>query len=300
MRDDLNDPLEDIFNAAGQPATVVKPVPPESYTPPTYTETCKKCGGRGSIYSYSSGRTIGQCFACKGAGKRTFKTSRQERVNAQASREAREDRARVEAYEAFKAANPEVFAWLVAKAGTFDFALSMLNALNRFKSLTDNQLAACQRLVAKDKARDAERTARVEAAPAVEVGALEAAFEKARNYKRLPNQHGVKRLTLRLDTFIFKPAANHPGTIYVTDKTETDSEYQPLYLGKIVGGRFQASRACGEARAARVVAAASDPAKAAQAYGQRFGACCVCGRELTAEGSIVRNMGPICAERFGF
>lgn len=46
-------------------------------------------------------------------------------------------------------------------------------------------------------------------------------------------------------------------------------------------------------------AIAADPEATAKAYGLRFGHCCFCGRELTAEESVGRGFGPICAERFG-
>jgi hypothetical protein len=33
-------------------------------------------------------------------------------------------------------------------------------------------------------------------------------------------------------------------------------------------------------------------------FGQLYGVCCVCGRDLTDEGSIAAGIGPICAQGF--
>ena len=43
-------------------------------TVPEFTETCPACRGSGNFVSYT-GRVVGNCFKCKGAGKRTFATS---------------------------------------------------------------------------------------------------------------------------------------------------------------------------------------------------------------------------------
>src|SRR5215469_5913189 len=44
---------------------------------------------------------------------------------------------------------------------------------------------------------------------------------------------------------------------------------------------------------------AKDPIKSMNEYGMRIGRCGVCGRTLTDRHSILRGIGPICAERLG-
>jgi hypothetical protein len=138
--------------------------------------------------------------------------------------------------------------------------------------------------------RAAEKAARIETAPVVIVEAIEVAFNNAK-------QAGVKRPKLRLDTFVFSPAAEtsaNAGAIYIKNKEDG------LYLGKVMGGRLFTSRECTTEAAERIVAVSSDPAQAAIAYGKKFGACSICGRGLTDADSIARGIGPICAEYYGF
>jgi len=41
------------------------------------------------------------------------------------------------------------------------------------------------------------------------------------------------------------------------------------------------------------------PADVAAAYGQRYGSCCFCGKELTTKESVSAGYGPICAGKWG-
>lgn len=106
--------------------------------------------------------------------------------------------------------------------------------------------------------------------------------------------NGIKRPKLRLGSFQFSRAPDtgrNAGSIYVKEGEQ--------YLGKVTDGRFYPVRECGDDRAAKVVEVASDPSKAAKAYGLRTGECSCCGRELTKGISIDAGIGPICAEKFG-
>jgi hypothetical protein len=188
------------------------------------------------------------------------------------------------------------------RGGGFDFPQAMINALTKYGSLTDNQLAAVRKLMVRDASRDEARAraAAVEAAtvkPVVDVTKLEAAFQKARDSANR-DREGLKFLHLRLDTFVFTPAgarSRNPGALYVKENLDTS-----VYLGKIQGGRFSRSGDCTDDQERRIVIAASDPAGAAKAYGLRTGSCSICGRELTNRESIDRGIGPICADRWGF
>jgi len=262
-----------------------------------FEQACPKCRGTGRVtFGYVHVRS-GECFACKGKGKLTFKTSPATRAKAKASAERRvtaKADAQATKVAEWKEANPAEAAWLEASAPRFEFAKSMLDALTKFGHLTERQLETVQRLTVQDAERQAaratEQVARAQSAPVVTVEAIEVAFNNAK-------QAGVKRPKLRLDTFVFSPAGEtsaNAGAIYIKNKEDG------LYLGKVMGGRLFASRECTTEAAERIVAVSSDPAQAAIAYGQKFGACSVCGRALTDSDSIARGIGPICAENYGF
>lgn len=177
---------------------------------------------------------------------------------------------------AWAMSHPDEMAWVAANMETSTFAASLAADIDQYGALTERQLAAVRR-----------NAAGHEAAPAVTVAEIESRFELAR-------QRQVEKPMIRLDTFVFKAAgasSANPGAIYVTE--------EGTYLGKITGGRFLKAGPCTDDQQERIVAAASNPAEAAKAFGQRTGKCCICGRKLTAEDSIDRFIGPICAERMG-
>lgn len=283
-RPQLTDYLAEVINAdKGEPVS-----PPRHYTEqvqPTYTEPCRKCGGSG-LWGWRRDR---RCFGCDGKGSITFKTSpaarQKNRATSAARTAARKERIEQEGVDSFKAANPDVWAWIQANPN-FEFARSLGESVRRFGSLTEKQLAAANRCVQKVLERSEKAQERVNAAPAVEVAKIEEAFQKASNA-------GLRRLKLRLDTFEFTPASasgKNPGAIYVKEQGE--------YLGKVAGGKFLCVRTCGDERRDRVVAAAADPEAAAIAYGKRFGQCSCCGRALSDPESVSLGIGPVCRERF--
>jgi hypothetical protein len=237
-----------------------------------------------------SGRALGKCFACDGVGSKAFKTSSETRAKARASKAANETKKHDALLAAFNAEHPGVRDWLVERAPRWDFAASLLSGLDKFGSLTDNQLRTVNSMMLKDAMRAAEGAKREVEAPAADVSKIEQAFEKARN-------RGVRVPKVRLGTFKFKPApaaGNNPGAVYVTSTDEG------AYLGKVLNGRFLKSRECDDATAADVIKAAADPLAAAIAYGKQFGECAICARELTDPVSIERGIGPICAGKFGW
>lgn len=201
-------------------------------------------------------------------------------LTAQAVAEAKaEDRARVlEKVVAFAVANPDVVGWIDLNASTNEFAASLARQLDQRGELTERQVEAVR---SKSKA-----LAAVAAPVAVDVGRIIESFERARS-------RGIEKPTMRLDVFKFKFAGttgSNPGAIYVTEGE--------LYLGKITGGKFVKSRECTADQAARIVAAASDPEKSAEAYGRLTGRCSICALKLTAAESIERTIGPICFEKY--
>lgn len=252
---------------------------------PTFRENCVKCAGRGQFISWS-GRPLGKCFACDGAGFKTYKTDGATRAKGRekAAQRKIDNEAKNEAWVA--EAYPAQHAWLIAKAPTFNFAQSLLDAARKFGELTEGQVAAIDKCIARDAERDAARRAAAEAreaaAPTVTTGKLFAAFDKAR-------EAGLRYPKLHLQGLTISPAgaaSKNAGSLYVKNGE--------AYLGKITGQRFFASRDCSDDAAQTVAGVISDPLAAAVAYGKTTGRCCCCGRELTDPVSIEKGIGPIC------
>ncbi len=271
--------------------------------PKVFVEQCGKCRGSGNIYSNVSGRYLGKCFDCDGAGTREFKTSPEARADAATKRaakkadEAAEKAARIaEATKLWIENHPDEFAWMTsATARGFDFASNMLVALGSYGSLTENQLAAVRRCALKDAQRDADRKEREANAPKIDSAALakiHASFAKAR-------ENLIQRPKMRLDTFLFSLAVGgkNDGAIFVHHLEVRYEMDERRYMGTIAGEKFYGFR-CSAEEEARIVAAASDPEAAAIAYGQRVGACSICGQKLTNAASLERMIGPICWSKF--
>ena len=302
--DNLNDDLSDLFG----PAEAFDPFAPGIHTGPVDTtladhqqlrmheETCKSCRGRGRFISYA-GRDCGPCFKCKGKGKMFFRTSLAQRTKAKASADARKQRNAVSLAEQaneWLEANPAESAWLRdAARRDFEFAVSLLAALNKYGHLTEKQEAAVRNATIKAAARAAERQTQQAAALAdakpVNVAKIEQAFAAAK-------EASLKWPKLRLAALVFSPASasgRNAGSIYVKNNDD-------IYLGKIQDGRFVKSRDCDAQTEALVVEVASDPHAAAVAYGHQTGICSCCGRELTNELSVSLGIGPICREKWGW
>jgi hypothetical protein len=180
---------------------------------------------------------------------------------------------------------PEI-KWIIQHAPSNDFAFSLDRQLKSKGTLTDNQIAAVARIVARNAAAPVA-AAGVEVGSAG-VGAVQVAFATA-------TENGLKRPKLRLGDFVLKMApatGRNAGAIYVTASD--------AYLGKIADGQFTGSRDCSDEQRAQIVTLCADPIKSAVAYGQQTGICACCGRELTDPDSIERGIGPICASNFGF
>lgn len=261
--------------------------PVAAYQPKDFSERCTACKGSGQFRSYS-GRLVGSCFKCKGAGNKTFKTSPEARTAAKA-RTVNKLAANI---EAFKTANPDVFAWLQTNTN-FEFAVSLNAKLHTYGDLTDGQLTAAKKCVATAAAKKA---ATIEAAP-------------------VADKAGIDRLKLAFDTAIAKAsekglAMRTPkltiGGIVISPAKATSANAGALYakagatyLGKIANGRFFASRECSETDEAKVLAFVADPKQAAEAYGQTTGTCCICNATLTSKWKL-RGIGPVCATKFGW
>jgi len=290
---ELNDSIDDLL---GGPMGEVRSEPVRqapAFTPAAerWQEGCPKCGGSGRV-------RWGMCFSCKGAGKVSFKTSPAARAKGSVQRAGRKARNVAEDMAAFKAREPEVFAWLnaeTAKPQPFGFAVSMVETIAKFGDLTEGQLAACQKIVARNAAMAADRAQKA-AGEALNdtagVDRLKAAFDQAIAYSA---QKGLKRSPkITVGGMVISPAkaaSQNPGALYVKESG--------TYLGKVADGRFFASRECGPAQQAKVMEFIANPKEASEVYGQETGTCCICNATLTSEWKL-RGIGPICAEKFGW
>jgi len=175
---------------------------------------------------------------------------------------------------------PAQWNWLMANRANNEFADSLHSFVLRNGYLTEKQLAAVSRNL--DNAKAAA------SAPVVNSERLEAAFRTAQS-------NGLKWPKIILSGIKISPAganSKNAGALYVKKGDQ--------YLGKVMGGKFFSVGQCTPAQAKVVVDLINDPMGYAEAYGQRTGVCCCCGRLLTNEGSIDRGIGPICAEKFGW
>jgi len=281
----LNDNLDDLLSGERLPEP--RQASP-AYQPRDYSEPCPKCRGTGNFISYS-GRIIGQCFTCKGAGKRSFKTSPETRAKARDASATKKANSIAE----FKTAHQAAYEWIVASAPRNEFAASLLEKLHTYGDLTDGQLAAVENSLAKIEERKAAREANAPQADQDGIDRLKLAFDTA------VAKSNAKGLNLRMPritigSMVISPAkanSKNPGALYV----KSDGQY----LGKINQGRFFAARECSAEQETKVLAFVADPKAAAEAYGMETGTCCICNAELKSEWKH-RGIGPICAKKFGW
>lgn len=303
MTRELNDRLDDIFGApSGEVRTApVRDVPAYKPAAERFEEGCAKCGGTGRFVSYT-GRPLGQCFACKGAGKLTFKTSSADRAKARGQSAARKARTEEETLADFAKAHPKAHAWLVTTAPRWEVARDLLGSVVKFGSLTDKQMGIIERGIARDATYAANRAdhaaARAVDAPAVDtagIDRLKASFDQAVAYSAEKGLKLSPRITIGGMTISpAKANSANPGALYVKQ-----SGGERTYLGKITQGRFFAARECTPADAAKVQQFVADPAEAAKVYGQTTGTCCICNATLRSEWKH-RGIGPECAKKFGW
>ena len=297
MTKELNDSLDNLFAGDTGPVRVapVVAVPEYKTAVERFAEGCTKCRGTGRFISYS-GRALGPCFACKGAGKFEYKTSPEVRAAKREQAAERKVRQSQDAWQAFAADNQQIAAWIIANRATFDFAVKMNEAVIRYGDLTEGQRAAVERCIAREGAKAAARAERAQQAPQADtagIDRLKAAFDTAVAYSAEKGLKLSPRITVGGITISpAKATSANPGALYVKVRGGE-------YLGKIAGGRFFASRECSQEQQAKVLEFVADPAEAAKVYGQTTGTCCICNATLRSEWKN-KGIGPICAEKFGW
>jgi hypothetical protein len=164
----------------------------------------------------------------------------------------------------------------------------MRDAVQKFGALTDGQLGAVLRCMARNADRDADRKARVDSAMPIDTSAIESAFAKAGTVLASPKLRVARFMISRA-----KASSANAGGLYVKSNGGT-------YLGKMLGGKFFRSRECTDADESEIREVSKDPKGATLKYGQLTGQCGCCGRTLTDPDSIAAGIGPICAGNFGW
>lgn len=281
---DLNDdPLAEILAAPVERRDIPADAPQEHF------ERCAKCRGTGVFTTYS-GRVLGPCFACKGKGGASYRQPTAVRAAARAASAERRQSTADANWAAFTAAHEGVAAWIARSAG-FEFAKSLGEAVRKYGSLTEKQMAAAEKCMLRDAERAQARTAERAATSAkLDISKLDQAFSVAR-------ANGAVKAAIRTGSIVFSLASatgKNPGAIYCKTRSEG------TYLGKIVGGEFKSAFACTPAHTAEIVEAAADPKAAALRYAALTDECSVCGRLLTDPDSKAAGIGPVCATKFGW
>lgn len=289
--DDLDENFGPVTLPATKKANRFEKRTPTDRAETLYSEPCSKCRGSGFIGAYAF-REQGRCYQCDGKGVLTFKTPKAVRDANKIKAAARRERKLDENLAAVEEEFPALKTWWTGS--TFEFAISIRESARKFGHLTPGQLKAALKCAEKfslaKEARTQSATVRAEAAPAVDIDAIQRAFERAKakglKYPKMYLIGGDMKLC-----FSRAPdAGKNAGAIYVKENG--------AYLGKVAGGKFFKSYDCTPAQANSVEAACSDPENAAIAYGKRFGVCSACNRDLTDPESVARGIGPICADNF--
>lgn len=271
------------------------------------TFPCESCHGTGLYQHPRLHQPKTECFACKGRGY--YFKSYKDRMESRAKRAARKQKVKDDAAAAFATQHPDLWAGMIKHASWNEFLAKLVAEIRDGRqNISENAIAAAQRTVDKANARDAERDAakakRLEGAAVVNAAALKDAFDAAA-------RNGLKRPILRYDGFQVSRAPDHgknAGALYVkASPTKELVEFRGYekregqYLGKIVGGKYIATREAEEmGLVAKVVEAMNDPLTSARAYGARTGNCSCCGRKLTDKHSVANGIGPICADKYGW
>lgn len=255
-----------------------------------FKERCANCAGTGTWRGGYS-RFGRECFACKGKGFKTFRTSPDQRAkgraSAQKARVNRQDKIAADRMAWIEAHKAE-YEWLresANRARPFELAVDLLEKLRQYGSFSEKQDAMITRLTQqsaeKKAAWAAEKAEAAKNAPTVDIRKIEEAFANAR-------ERGLKKLMLRLGDYKFAPDRRDPGLIWVNHKDRDG------WMARIKDGKLFKSYACTPAQAEEITMLAADPATAAVAYGKQTSNCAVCGKFLENPESVARGIGPIC------
>lgn len=330
---DLKALEEDIWDAPAKPVSTCSHKHTESIgnvAIPGFVERCPKCRGTGS-YGRVSSLGHSACTKCKGTGKLQFRTAPEARAKARVSSAARAQRKQAENIIAFGEQYPVEAKWLSDSGSSF--ATSLTQAIAKYGHLTENQLAAVRKCIARDEDKAAgagEWIAAHQAEHAWLVSQAEAGNELANDL--LTGQYGLLKRSFLTDNQLAlvqrKMAAEAPATDSDLDVSGLKGYYavpdgdtrlklcvrkpgkNSRYHGWTFvddGAAYGSRRTYGKQApggkyrgdvqdALRAILA--DPLEAQKAYGKLTGVCGHCGRMLEDEASVAAGIGPICAAKF--
>jgi hypothetical protein len=248
---------------------------------------CGQCAGTGRYHMRNG--TVGTCFCCKGTGRiaKPYKDVLAAKAKRQDAANDRMYRVRSE----FNEQHADLHRRLCEMMDWNDFARSMVDQINHGgRPLSERQLEACYAMVAKVDAKRAEKAAARTTELGGDLSVLRDLISRAIENGKTKPTYRAKGLTVSQ-----APARGaNAGALYVKS-TETGT-----YFGKIVGGKFAASRDAEADVAAKLIEIAADPKAAAVAYGREIKACFCCGARLTNPLSVELGIGPICRGKWGF
>lgn len=249
---------------------------------------CDACNGSGRfIRGFNNPRDYGPCNKCKGTGK--LKTDPETRAKQKKAREDAKSRRKGE----FVTAHIPEATWVAANLRHFDFARSMEEALGKYGSWTDGQLAAIRKCMARDVEREKAHEATKAAAPVITGEGFDrmlATFARAQ-------ASGLRQPKLRVQPYTFSLAGERSK---YAGKALFVKHEDGVYLGRIdLEGRWFRAGPCTDHDEARVIEICKDPLAAAIIHGKQTGRCACCGLELTNEESIRLGIGPICRNKWG-
>jgi hypothetical protein len=249
--------------------------------------------------------------------------------------------------DAFAASQPAAYGWLMANAGSNEFAASLLNGCARYGGLTPRQLACVVRnldgaadrpaivapLTASPSLPSDSAIGFVDPIPAADYGApatvapvapsMGAALppptpnpdytgprplpvepvmvnlDRVRTAMELASASGLRRVRLTFGAVTMKLS----GPTFRSGAGMILCYFNGSYCGVVDTGNVFRSRygttvTLDALDAFRAVGA--DPQAAARTHGQDTGHCACCRRLLTDPVSVMANIGPVCARRFGW
>lgn len=248
---------------------------------------CDHCAGTG-IWTPGRGSFRGKCHACGGRGH--FLNAAVDRAKKRGQAKAGKAKRLTNSIDAFHEEKPGLIDTLQGMVEWNGFAASLCENFQKYGNLSDKQVAAAERMVAKVAATRAARAAERDLkSVVVDLAAIRALFQTA-------HANGHKRPKYRAEDLVISRAPDNgrnAGALYVCGTGDD-------YVGKITADDiFRPTNAAGSDVAGKLATIAADPRAAAVAYGRKTGSCSCCGRELTNHESIGAGIGPICATKWG-
>lgn len=298
-----------------------------------YEENCSKCGGTG-IYR-SPSRFGSTCFKCKGKGKFVFKTSPEVRKHArQKARDRKVAKAAADRETFIASLDEDVREWLVSNEGSNSFAADLIVKGAKYRGLTEGQINAVRKCIA----RDADKAAG--AAEWIENHEAEHAWlvRESKNGNEfagdlLNGQYGLMKRGFLSEGQLravqknldkekeFAPSDIDISSLkgyYAVPNGDTrlklcvrrpgkNSRYHGWTFvddGAAYGSRQTYGKQAPEGTYQGKVqdalrAILENPLEAQKAYGKLTGTCGYCGRILEDPESVAAGIGPICAGKYG-